>query len=198
MTTDQATIFAILVAVFVLFVWGRWRYDIVAFLALLAAVVGGVVPFSDAFRGFGHPATVTVAMVLVMSRALSNSGAVDLIARHVTLSAKRLSIHIGALSGLGAGLSAVMNNVGALSLLMPVAIQAAAKAKQSRAAVLMEVKLLPVMVISRASDGGPPAISLTVRVTPAFSRAPRSGWDRISWAMSSGTVSESLRKNPAM
>ena len=81
MSTDQAPIFAILVALFVLFVWGRWRYDVVAFLALLAAVVAGVVPFAGAFRGFGHPATVTVALVLVMSRALSNSGAVDLIAQ---------------------------------------------------------------------------------------------------------------------
>ena len=71
MSYDQAAIFAILVGVFVLFVWGRWRHDIVAFLALLAAVGAGVVPFADAFRGFGHPATVTVAMVLVMSRALS-------------------------------------------------------------------------------------------------------------------------------
>ncbi len=106
MSPDQATIFAILVAVFVLFVWGRWRYDIVALLALLVAVVAGVVPFSGAFRGFGHPATVTVAMVLVMSRALSNSGAIDLIARRVTLSAKRLSLSLGALSSLGAGLSA--------------------------------------------------------------------------------------------
>ena len=122
MSTDQAAIFAILAGVFVLFVWGRWRYDIVAFLALLAAVVAGVVPPAGAFRGFGHPATVTVALVLVMSRALSNSGAIEAIARHVTLGAKRLSFHIGALSGLGAGLSAVMNNVGALALLMPVAM----------------------------------------------------------------------------
>ncbi|MCH7888956.1 MAG: SLC13 family permease [Proteobacteria bacterium] len=158
MSTDQATIFAILVALFVLFVWGRWRYDIVAFLALLAAVVAGVVPFAGAFRGFGHPATVTVALVLVMSRALMNSGAVDLIARHVRLSAKRLSLHIGALSSLGASLSAVMNNVGALALLMPVAIQAAAKAKQSPAVVLMPLSFGTILGGLVTMIGTPPNI----------------------------------------
>ena len=158
MSTDQATIFAILVALFVLFVWGRWRYDIVAFLALLAAVVAGVVPFAGAFRGFGHPATVTVALVLVMSRALMNSGAVDLIARHVRLSAKRLSLHIGALSSLGASLSAVMNNVGALALLMPVVIQAAAKAKQSPAVVLMPLSFGTILGGLVTMIGTPPNI----------------------------------------
>ena len=158
MSTDQATIFAILVALFVLFVWGRWRYDIVAFLALLTAVVAGVVPFAGAFRGFGHPATVTVALVLVMSRALTNSGAVEAIARHVRLSAKRLSLHIGALSSLGASLSAVMNNVGALALLMPVAMQAAAKAKQSPAVVLMPLSFGTILGGLVTMIGTPPNI----------------------------------------
>ena len=80
MTYQQATVFAILAGVLVLFIWGRWRYDVVAFMALLAAVLAGVVPVADAFKGLGHPATVTVAMVLIISRALSNSGAVELIA----------------------------------------------------------------------------------------------------------------------
>jgi di/tricarboxylate transporter len=158
MSYDQATIFAILVALFVLFVWGRWRYDIVAFLALLTAVVAGVVPFAGAFRGFGHPATVTVALVLVMSRALTNSGAVDLIARHVRLSAKHLSLHIGALSSLGASLSAVMNNVGALALLMPVVMQAAAKAKQSPAVVLMPLSFGTILGGLVTMIGTPPNI----------------------------------------
>ncbi len=168
MSPDQATIFAILVAVFVLFVWGRWRYDIVAFLALLAAVVAGVVPFSGAFRGFGHPATVTVALVLVMSRALSNAGAVDLVAQHVRLTAKRLSLHIGALSGLGASLSAVMNNVGALALLMPVVMQAAAKAKQSPAVVLMPLSFRIILGGLATMIGTPPNIIIaTFRDTTA-------------------------------
>ena len=164
MTYHQAAIFAILAGVLVLFAWGRWRYDIVAFLALLAAVVAGVVPVADAFRGLGHPATVTVAMVLVISRALSNAGAVDLIARHVTLAARRLSLHIAALAGLGAGLSAIMNNVGALALLMPVAIQAAQKAKQSPAVILMPLSFGSILGGLVTMIGTPPNIIIaTIR-----------------------------------
>ena len=75
MTTEQITLFAILVALFVLLAWGRWRYDVVAFLTLLAAVIAGVVPASGAFSGFGHPATITVAAILILSRSLTTTGA---------------------------------------------------------------------------------------------------------------------------
>ncbi len=158
MTYEQAAIFSILVGVMALFIWGRWRHDIVAVIALIAAVILGVVPYREAFLGLGHPATVTVAMVLIISRALSNSGAIDLIAGHVTLSAKRLSLHLAALSGLGAGLSTVMNNVGALALLMPVAIEAAHKAKQSPAVVLMPLSFGSILGGLVTMIGTPPNI----------------------------------------
>lgn len=64
------------------FMWGRWRYDLVAFVALLIATLAGTVPVDEAFLGFGHPATVTVALVLIIGRALINSGAFSLVARH--------------------------------------------------------------------------------------------------------------------
>ncbi len=158
MTYEQAAIFAILAGVLVLFISGRWRYDVVALAALLAAVVAGVVPYGEAFSGLGHPATVTVAMVLIISRALSNSGAVDLISSHVTLEAKRLSLHIGALAGLGAVLSAIMNNVGALALLMPVAMKAANKAKQSPAVILMPLSFGSILGGLMTMIGTPPNI----------------------------------------
>ena len=137
MTQDQATIFAILGGVFVLFAWGRWRHDLVAFLALLATVIAGLVTPTEAFLGFGHPATVTVALVLILSRALSNSGAIDPIARRLARAAKSELAHIAGLSGIAALLSAAMNNVGALALLMPVALQTAEKVKRSPAIILM-------------------------------------------------------------
>ena len=81
MTFDQTFLLGLLVAVLVLFVWGRWRYDVVAFSALLAATLAGTVPFADMFAGFGHPATVTVALVLIVSRGLQNSGAIQSIGK---------------------------------------------------------------------------------------------------------------------
>jgi di/tricarboxylate transporter len=121
-----------------LFMWGRWRHDVVAMAVLLACVVLGLVPASDAFSGFAHPAVISVACVLILSRGLQDSGAVDLIARHV-LPAKGsgLTASVAALSVLAACLSAFMNNVGALALLMPVALQIAAREQRPAGQLLM-------------------------------------------------------------
>ena len=83
MNAQQLFLLLLLLAVFALLLWGRIRYDLVAFGALVVAAVGGAVPAADAFAGFGHPATVIIALVLVVSRGLANSGAVEMIARYV-------------------------------------------------------------------------------------------------------------------
>ena len=120
-----------------LFVWGRWRYDIVALMALLAVVIGGLVPASEAFSGFGHSAVITVAAVLAISRAIQNSGLVAWLARGLDRSGKDPTMQTGAVVTLVAALSAFMNNVGALALLLPVVIRAARNAGRSPAALLM-------------------------------------------------------------
>ncbi len=158
MTFEQTAIFVILAAVMGLLMWGRWRYDLVAFTALLVAVVADLVPASQAFSGFGHPATVVIAMVLIVSRGLSNSGAVDLLARAIIGAAKNLTSHIIVMSGLAAALSAVMNNVGALALLMPVDLQAAKKAKRSAALTLMPLSFASILGGLVTLIGTPPNI----------------------------------------
>ena len=77
MTADQGAVFAILACTMLLFIWGRIRYDLVAVMALLASVFSGIVPAEKAFVGFSHAAVVTVAAVLVISKALENSGIVN-------------------------------------------------------------------------------------------------------------------------
>ncbi len=137
MTNAQGLILAILGATVALFLWGRWRHDMVAMAALLACVAAGLVPAREAFAGFGHPAVVTVACVLVLSRALQASGAVDALARAVLPAAAGPLPTMAALTVLGAVLSAFMNNVGALALLMPVAVQSAARLELPPARLLM-------------------------------------------------------------
>ncbi|TIH10087.1 SLC13 family permease [Pseudomonas leptonychotis] len=127
MTQDQGLIFAILAATMGLFLWGRWRHDIVALGALLACVIAGLVPDAQAFVGFGHPAVITVACVLVLSFGLQRTGAVDVMAQRVLPANAGPMLSIAALTGLGALLSAFMNNVGALALLMPIALKIAGK-----------------------------------------------------------------------
>jgi di/tricarboxylate transporter len=157
-TWDQGLIAGLLVVVLALFALGRWRHDVVAFFALVSSVLLGLVPAEEAFAGFGHPATITVAAVLVLSRALSTSGATDVLVRRVMALATRPSVHIGALSGLGAALSTFMNNVGALALLMPVALQSAAKAERSPSMLLMPLAFASILGGLVTLIGTPPNI----------------------------------------
>ena len=158
MSADQLILFALLGAVFALLLWGKIRYDLIAFGALVAAVVIGVVPEERAFDGFGHHATVIIALVLIVSRGLSNSGAVELVARHVVASGRSLFAHIGIMSGVAAALSALMNNVAALALLMPIDMQAAAKAKRSPALSLMPLSFASILGGLITLIGTPPNI----------------------------------------
>ncbi|MFA5548402.1 MAG: SLC13 family permease [Porticoccaceae bacterium] len=137
MTADQATIFAILATTVGLFLWGRWRHDMVAGAALLACVFAGLIPGAEAFQGFGHPAVITVACVLVLSSGLQSSGAVDALAQRVLPAKAGPTLGIGALTALAALLSGFMNNVGALALLMPVALQLAGRLELPPGKVLM-------------------------------------------------------------
>lgn len=105
------------------FVWGRIRYDLIALLALFAGVLAGVVPAADAFAGFGHPAVITVAAVLVLSKGFQHSGLVDLIAGQTLKAGGNIMVQLLVLTGTVAVLSAFMNNVGALALLLPVAMR---------------------------------------------------------------------------
>ena len=158
MNMDQISLFAILAVAMVLFVWGRWRYDVVAFTALMVATLLGLVPAPEAFSGFGHPAVVTVAAVLIISRALQNSGVIDYLAAQLGVLTASPLVHIGALTVTAALLSGFMNNVGALALLMPVALQTAAATGRSPAALLMPLSFGSILGGLMTLMGTPPNI----------------------------------------
>ena len=61
MPSDQNLIFGIFGILFFLLVWGRIRYDLVAFGALIFAAALGLVPKAEVFSGFGHSAVATVS-----------------------------------------------------------------------------------------------------------------------------------------
>ena len=168
MSTDQVAICLIIITTFILFVWGRWRYDIVSIVALFTLVLvdkilGGkssqlIEDPSQAFLGFGHPAVVTVAAVLIISRALQNSGVVDLIARSVKPFTNNKITHISSLSGVIAILSAFMNNVGALALMLPVTLKTAWEQKRSPSILLMPIAFASILGGMITMIGTPPNI----------------------------------------
>jgi di/tricarboxylate transporter len=158
MTSEQIILFSLFGAVFAMLLWGRFRYDLVAFSALMLGVVLGVVPAKDAFSGFGHPATLVVALVLVVSAGLVRSGAVFLITRTLVDSSRALGSHIAIMGGIGGLLSAFMNNVAALALLMPVDVQTARKAKRSPGISLMPLSFCTILGGMVTLIGTPPNI----------------------------------------
>lgn len=137
MSTDQIIIVTLLVTTMAMFLWGRWRHDVVAMAALIACVFAGLVPSAEAFAGFGHPAVITVASVLVLGYGLQISGAVDVLAKHLLPTSSGPTLSILALISLAALLSGFMNNVGALALLMPIGMTMAAKLDLPAGKVLM-------------------------------------------------------------
>lgn len=158
MTADQIILFSLFGALFGMLLWGRLRYDIVAFAALMIGVVLGVVPTKDAFSGFGHPATLVVALVLIVSAGLVRSGAVFLITRTLIDASRSLGAHIALMGVVGGVLSAFMNNVAALALLMPVDIQTARKAGRAAGLSLMPLSFATILGGMVTLIGTPPNI----------------------------------------
>jgi len=157
-TADQMFLISLLGILVVFFVWERWRYDLVALAGLLISTVLGFIPADEAFLGFGHPAVVTVAAVLIISRGLSNAGAVEFLTRYIKGATSSTTLHVVGLSSVGGLLSTVMNNVGALALLMPVAIQSSLDAKRSPAVVLMPLAFGTILGGMATLIGTPPNI----------------------------------------
>ncbi len=156
MTNPQILIFAILVAMMGLFLWGRFRHDVVALAALMACVITGLVPTGEAFSGFGHPAVITVACVLVLSQGLRNTGAVDWLARSILPRGAGRMTTMLALIGLGAALSGFMNNVGAMALLMPIAVQVSGRLDLTPGQVLMPLAFGTILGGMTTLVGTPP------------------------------------------
>ena len=158
MSLDQWLIFGVLAGAMALFVVGRPRYDVVAALALIASVLVGIVPAGEAFSGFGHPAVITVAAVLIVSRALQNAGIVSLLAAALSSHFHHPRSLTAALVGLCAAVSAFMNNVGALAILLPVALETARREELSPAELLMPLSFGAILGGLATMIGTPPNV----------------------------------------
>ena len=156
MTTPQIQILGILLLTMGFFLWGRWRHDLVALASLLACTVLGLVSADKAFLGFGHPAVITVASVLILSKGLQDSGAVDRLAHRVLPSDMGFVGGIAVLTALGAVLSAFMNIVGAMALLLPLGLQMAERFDLPPGRVLMPLSFGTILGGMTTLIGTPP------------------------------------------
>jgi len=156
MNLEQIQVIGVLVVTIALFVSGRWRHDVIALAALLTTVLLGLVPSTEAFSGFGHPAVITVACVLVLSFGLQSSGAVDSLALRVVPTNRGPTLTIAALTGIGALMSAFMNNVGAMALLLPLGVQLSGRLNLPPGKVLMPLSFGTILGGMTTLIGTPP------------------------------------------
>ncbi|MGI9494234.1 MAG: SLC13 family permease [Geminicoccaceae bacterium] len=158
MTSDQLMVILVLAATMVQFIWNRWRYDVIAVTGLLCAVALGVVPVDRAFSGLGHPAVITVAAVLVVSQALQRSGIVDRLAIVIARKTREPKTQTALTCAVTALLSAFMNNVGALALMLPVALRNAGRIGVAPSIVLMPLAFASLLGGLVTMIGTPPNI----------------------------------------
>jgi len=158
MSFQQSVITIILFAALLFFAWGRWRYDLVAMFSLIVAVLVGVVPENEAFSGFGHPAVVTVAAVLIISQGLQNAGVVGLVSQQIKRFTFKPITLLAVITIVVTILSAFMNNVGALALMLPITMVAAKEYNIPPARLLMPLAFGSILGGLTTLIGTPPNI----------------------------------------
>lgn len=156
LTNDQLFSLVVLIVAFIAFLMGRIRYDFVALGALLALVISGIIPIAQTFNGFSHPAVITVASVLVLSHAIGKTGITYHLSKRLSYFSSSPSMLVFTLAGLVAFFSAFMNDVGALALVMPVAIQLCQRYDIPPAKVLMPMAFASLLGGTMTVIGTPP------------------------------------------
>ena len=161
MDTNQIILSAILLVMVGMFIWGRYRYDAVALSSLAVLVVLGFVPAKEAFIGFGHPAVITVALVLLISKGLEASGLIGKIGSLLQKIASSEFQFLVILMGIAVVLSSFMNNIGAMAMLLPVTLGICQKMSWSPSKFLMPLAFASILGGMNTKIGTPPNIIIS-------------------------------------
>jgi di/tricarboxylate transporter len=145
LTAHQALSFAVIAGAILVFAWGRFRYDVVALVALFAGVATGDVPIKQAFTGFTSDVVVIIACALVVSAAIQQSGVIEWALQPLLGRLRRTSVQVPALAGATAILSTLTKNVGALAILMPVALRVTRNTESSASSLLMPMSFMSLL-----------------------------------------------------
>lgn len=137
MTTQQGLAFGLVFATIACFIWGRFRYDLVSLVALGLAVLLGLVKPKDAFSGFSNDVVVIIACALVVSAGFARSGVIEALLRPIAPKLKRLRSQVPVFIAITTLLSMTTKNVGALAIVMPIALQTSRRTGTPASRLLM-------------------------------------------------------------
>jgi len=158
---EENVVFLLLASALILFIWGKIRYDFIALAILFVLSILRIIPVEDTFSGFGHPAVITVAAVMIVSQGLQNSGLIDLIARWLEKIGKNNLLQTVVLCAVTGIASAFMNNVGAIAIMMPVAIKLSNKNNNPPSHILMPLAFSSILGGMMTLIGTPPNIIIS-------------------------------------
>ena len=161
MFTDQNVLVVTICVLVGLLIWGRWRYDAVTLVALAALVLFEVIPINSAFSGFGHPAVIIVALVLLISRGLQESGFVGLIGGQLSKIPLSENQFLLVILVTAAALSSFMNNIGAMAILLPVTIAVCQQNNWNPPKFLMPLAFASILGGMNTMIGTPPNIIIS-------------------------------------
>jgi di/tricarboxylate transporter len=161
MFSDQNVLVVTICVLVGLLIWGRWRYDAVTLVALAALVLFEVIPINSAFSGFGHPAVIIVALVLLISRGLQESGFVGLIGGQLSKIPLSENQFLLVILVTAAALSSFMNNIGAMAILLPVTIAVCQQNSWNPPKFLMPLAFASILGGMNTMIGTPPNIIIS-------------------------------------
>jgi di/tricarboxylate transporter len=159
--TDQYLLSITIVSLLGLFIWSKFRYDALAAGALLVLMILGVIPVNQAFDGFAHPAVITVALVLIISQGLKNSGLTGLVGKLIGGKSFSKFQFLISLMLIAAVLSSFINNIGALAILLPITLNICQKMDWHPSRFLMPLAFACILGGMNTTIGTPPNIIIS-------------------------------------
>ena len=158
---DQIIILGLLILMVGLFIWGRWRYDAISLGVLSVFVLLGYIQPEEAFKGFSHPAVITVALVLLISKGLERSGFISVIGRKMQAYANSEIQFMISITFFAAILSSFMNNIGAMAMLLPITLGICQKMDWNPSKFLIPLSFASILGGMNTKIGTPPNIIIS-------------------------------------
>jgi di/tricarboxylate transporter len=159
--SDQHLLSITIISLLCMFIWSKFRYDALAAGALVILIVIGVIPANQAFDGFAHPAVITVALVLIISQGLKNSGLTGLVGKLIGGKSFTKFQFLISLLFIAAILSSFINNIGALAILLPITLNICQKMNWHPSRFLMPLAFACILGGMNTTIGTPPNIIIS-------------------------------------